>query len=492
MSEAAVDRQTRGTSLQNSEPPIRRWWILFVISTAWLMVILDATIVNVALPSAQRSLAFSIADRQWVVTAYSLTFGCLLLISGRVSHIFGRKQTFIVGLIGFVIASVVGGASTSFAMLIGARAVQGAFAALITPAALGILTTTFVEDVKDRETAFAIYSAIAAVGGAVGLLLGGVLTQYLSWRWCMYVNVVFAATALVGAVLLIHDKAVQSEVTWDIPGSTLSVAGVAAVIFGFAEASLHGWSDAWSWGLIAGGVVLLGVFILVETRVRHPLAPLRIFNRIRGASYLSRTVNGIGVAGMFLIMTYYFQGVLGYSAVKTGVSFLPFVGGFVISAQLVQKVLLGRLGPKVVVSLSLAVGAAGAGWLAQIGLYTNYRTLVAPLVLLGLGIGGTMVSTTALGVAVSEPRDIPSASALTGATFQLGQSMGAALLNTIAVTVSIHYLAVRGRVADARLPASLHGDVIALTALLGIFVGAALISVVLYPRRPAPAVTPEP
>jgi EmrB/QacA subfamily drug resistance transporter len=452
----------------------RRWWILAVVSTAWLMVVLDGTIVNVALPSAQRDLGFSIPDRQWVVTAYALTFGCLLLIAGRVSDIFGRKRTFIVGLAGFVVASVIGGAAPNFTVLVAARAVQGGFAALITPAALALLTVTFADNAKQRGEAFAIYSGIAAVGGAVGLLLGGILTQYLSWRWCMYVNVLFGGAAMVGAALLIVDHREAKKVTWDIPGSVLSMAGLAALVYGFATASRYGWGSPAIIGPIAAGVLLLFAFGLVERTAHSPLVPPHvIFDRTRGTSYLARTVGAMGAGGFFLIMTYYFQSTLHFSAIKTGLVFLPFVGGFIISAQVVQRRLLANYGPRLTVSGLLVIGAAGFVWLAQIGLHTAYGSVVPALVLLGISIGGTIVATTSTGVAVSDPADVGPASAMTGATFQVGQSIGAGLLNSVAVIASLHFLEGHGGVSSAGPAAAVHGYVVALVVLAVVFAAAA-------------------
>jgi EmrB/QacA subfamily drug resistance transporter len=468
--------------------PLRRWWILAVISTAWLMVVLDGTIVNVALPSAQRDLGFSSSDRQWVVTAYALTFGCLLLIAGRVSDIFGRKRTFLVGLAGFVVASVIGGAAPNFDVLVLARAVQGAFASLITPTALALLTVTFTDNIKQRAQAFAIYSGIAAVGGAVGLLLGGTLTQYLSWRWCMYVNVAFGTVAIIGAVLLIHDQVQTKKVTWDIPGSILSIGGLGATVYGFAEASQRGWGSPLTYGLVAGGIALLAAFGVVERSVRHPLVPLHIlFHRTMGTSYLARTVAGIGAGGFFLIMTYYFQGALHYSAIKTGLVFLPFVGGFIVSAQLVQRRLLAAYGPRLTVTSLLLIGTAGFAWLTQIGLHTTYTSIAPAFILLGISIGGTIVATTSTGVAVTDPADIGPASAMTGATYQVGQSIGAGLLNSIAVITALHYLHARNSAPSSGPAAAVHGYVIAFTILIAIFAASAAVTAGLYKRYLAAA-----
>src|SRR6478736_9693275 len=275
-----------GTSISSVRD--RRWWILGVVGLAQLMVVLDATIVNIALPSAQRALGFSNTDRQWVVTAYALAFGGLLLLGGRLSDLFGRRRMLIIGLVGFGAASALGGAATSFAVLVIGRGAQGAFGALLAPAALSTLTVTFT-DPAGRGRAFGVYGAIAGAGGAVGLLLGGVLTEYLSWRWCLYVNVILAAIAVAGAVRLLASQPRDPGVRIDWPGTVLS------------EAATKSWSAPETIVLLVAGVVLLAAFVLVEQRVAHPLLPLRIvLNRFRGGAYLAIGLSSIGVFGIFL------------------------------------------------------------------------------------------------------------------------------------------------------------------------------------------------
>src|SRR5215831_4009181 len=260
----------------------RRWWILGVVGLAQLMVVLDATIVNIALPSAQRELGFTNADRQWVVTAYSLAFGGLLLLGGRLSDLVGRRRMLIIGLVGFASASALGGAATGFAMLVIGRGAQGAFGAMLAPAALSTLTTTFT-DPAERGRAFGVYGAIAGAGGAVGLLLGGALTEYLSWRWCLYVNVVLAVVAVAGAIRLLASHPRDRNVHIDWPGTVLVAAGLVAVVYGLSEADTAGWGAPTTLALLVAGVVLLAVFVLVEGRVPHPLLPLRIvMDRFRG------------------------------------------------------------------------------------------------------------------------------------------------------------------------------------------------------------------
>src|SRR5579863_7365508 len=301
----------------------RRWLILGVIGLAQLMVVLDLTIMNIALPSAQRALHFTTVDRQWVVTAYALAFGSLLLLGGRLADLLGRKVTFLIGLVGFAGVSAIGGASVNFAMLVTARACQGAFAALLVPSALSLLTTTFTEP-KERGKAFGIYGAIAVAGGAVGLLLGGVLTQYLSWRWTLYVNLLFAVVAFAGGALLLQRQLSRVKPALDIPGVLMVCGAVFCLVYGFSNAAAHGWHAPSTWGFLAAGAALLAAFAFWMSRAAQPLLPPRIvLDRNRGGAYLSMLIASAGLFGIFLFLTYYLQQTLGYSPLVTGVAFLP-------------------------------------------------------------------------------------------------------------------------------------------------------------------------
>ena len=363
--------------------PTRRWWILGVVGLAQLMVVLDATIVNIALPSAQRDLGFSIADRQWVVTAYSLAFGGLLLLGGRLSDLVGRRRMLIIGLIGFAVASALGGASTSFAMLVIGRGAQGAFGAMLAPAALSTLTVTFT-DPAERGRAFGVYGAIAGAGGAVGLLLGGVLTEYLSWRWCLYVNVVLAGVAVAGAVRLMASYPRDPDVHIDWPGTVLVVAGLVAIVYGLSEADTAGWGAPTTVALLVAGMILLAVFVMVERRVQHPLLPLRIvLNRFRGGAYLAIGLSAIGVFGIFLFLTFYLQLTLAYSPVKSGLAFLPMIAAIVAASTTSSGVLMPRVGPRPLIPVGLLLGAGGLALLAtQLGLRTSYPGQILPALLL--------------------------------------------------------------------------------------------------------------
>jgi EmrB/QacA subfamily drug resistance transporter len=447
------------------------------------MVVLDATIVNIALPSAQRALGFATTDRQWVITAYALAFGGLLIVGGRLSDLLGRKRTFVAGLAGFAAASALGGAAPDFGALVAARAVQGAFGALLAPSALALLITTFTGQ-RERGKALGIYTAIAGVGGAIGLILGGVLTEYLSWRWCLYVNVAFAALALAGAIPLIRNQPRNPGARLDVPGSLLAAGGLIGIVYGFSRAATSGWGGAPTVGPIVAGVVLLGAFVAVERRVAHPLVPLAIIaNRTRGPAYLSALVAGIGLIGAFLLITYYLQDVLGFSPLRAGLAFLPFIAGVVAAANFVSNRGLERFGPKVVVPVGMILAGGAAGWLTGLGAHGGYGTRVAPaLVLLGLGTGAIITTAFSLGPVGARPADSGVAAALVNSSNQVGGSLGAALLNTIAATAAANYLT-HHRPHVSLASATVHGDVIAFTFLAILFAVGAIVAALLFPRR---------
>jgi EmrB/QacA subfamily drug resistance transporter len=474
------------------DPGSRRWLVLVVVGLAQLMVVLDATIVNIALPSAQRALGFATTDRQWVITAYALAFGGLLIVGGRLSDLLGRKRTFTVGLAGFAAASALGGAAPDFGALVAARAVQGAFGALLAPSALALLITTFTGQ-RERGKALGIYTAIAGGGGAIGLILGGVLTEYLSWRWCLYVNVVFAALALAGAIPLIRNQPRNPGARLDVPGSLLAAGGLVGIVYGFSQAATSGWGGAQTVGPIVAGVVLLGAFVTVERRVGHPLVPLAIIaNRTRGPAYLSALVAGIGLIGAFLLVTYYLQDILGFSPLRAGLAFLPFIAGVVVAANFVSNRGLTRFGPKVVVPAGMILAAGAAGWLTGLGVHGDYGSRVAPaLVLLGLGTGAVVTTAFSLGPAGARPADSGVAAALVNSSNQVGGSLGAALLNTIAATAAANYLT-RHRPHVSLASATVHGDVTAFTFLAILFAVGAVVATLLFPRRPPSRVSATP
>jgi EmrB/QacA subfamily drug resistance transporter len=463
--------------------PARRGWILGVVGLAQLMVVLDATIVNIALPSAQRALGFSNADRQWVVTAYALAFGGLLLLGGRLSDLVGRRRMLIIGLVGFAAASALGGAATSFGILVIGRGAQGAFGAMLAPAALSTLTVTFT-DPAERGRAFGVYGAIAGAGGAVGLLLGGLLTEYLSWRWCLYVNVVLAVIAVLGAVRLLARQPRDPGVRIDWPGTVLVVAGLVAVVYGLSEADTAGWGAPVTIALLAGGVVLLAAFVLVERRVAHPLLPLPIvLNRFRGGAYLAIGLSAIGVFGIFLFLTYYLQETLAYSPVRSGLAFLPMVAAIVLASTTSSGVLMPRVGPRPLVSAGLLIAAGGLSLMAaQLGLRTSYLGWILPaLVLVGAGLGlvfGCALNAATYGTGAA---DAGVASALVNTNQQVGGSIGTALLNTLAASALTSYVLAHGHSPLALAQAAVHSYVVGFWVSAAILAGSAVVCGLVLP-----------
>jgi len=425
----------------DAAPDPRRWLILAVIALAQLMIVLDATVVNIALPSAQRSLHFTTVDRQWVVTAYALAFGSLLLLGGRVSSLVGRKVTFLSGLIGFAAASAVGGAATSFGMLVAARACQGAFGAFMAPSALSLLTTTFGGS-KDRGKAFGVFGAIAGAGGAIGLLLGGVLTEYLSWRWCLYVNLFFAAIAVTGGAILLGRDPRSGHARLDIPGAAFVSSGMFCIVFGFSNAATHSWHTPSTWGFLIAGVLLLAIFAWWESRTREPLLPLRVvLDRNRGGAYLSILIAGSGMFGIFLFITYYLQQTLGFTPVTTGLAFLPMIALVMISSNVSNIVLMPRFGPRPLVTTGMLLAAAGLAWLTRIGVHSSYATaILPPLLVNGFALGMVIAPSINTGTYGVDPADAGVASASVNTGQQLGGSIGTSLLNTVAASATAAYL----------------------------------------------------
>jgi EmrB/QacA subfamily drug resistance transporter len=423
----------------------RRWLILAVIGVAQLMVVLDATIVNIALPSAQESLGFSDANRQWIVTAYALAFGSLLLLGGRIGDLIGRKRVFVVGLIGFAVASAIGGAAQSFGMLVFARALQGVFGALLAPAALSLLTTTF-SDPAERGRAFGIFGAIVGSGAAVGLLLGGILTEYLSWRWCLYVNLLIAGPAAFGALTLLHDESYADKPRLDIPGTLTSGLGLFALVYGFARAEHSGWGAASTIGFLAVGVVLLIVFVALQRRVASPLLPLHVvLDRNRGGAYAVMALSGAGMFGVFLFLTYYLQQTLGFSPVETGLAFLPMNFAIMLSATGSTAKLMPRYGAKPLIVLGMLLAAIAMVLFAQLGADSGYALHVLPaLLIMGLGLGFVFAPAMAIATLGVAARETGIASAMVNTAQQVGGSIGTALLSTFFASAVTSYLTDNG------------------------------------------------
>ncbi|MEV6384841.1 MFS transporter [Streptomyces sp. NPDC051773] len=483
---AGTPPRLAGPDPRAAGPDPLRWWALTVIALAQLTVLLDGTIVNIALPSAQADLGMGDGSRQWVITAYSLALGGLLLLGGRVVDLVGRKRAFVVGLLGFSVASAVGGAATTPVMLFAARAGQGAFAALLMPTALSLVVTMFT-DPRERGRAFGVFGTISGVGSAAGLILGGLLTEYLGWRWCMYVNVPIALVAIGGGLrVLREDERSAGGARLDVVGALWGCGGVAAAVYGFSTAEARGWADAVVLGALAASAVLLVVFAVRQGRVRDPLLPLRVVReRMRAGALGIAALGQIGTFAVLLFVTYYLQVVLGYSAVAAGVAFLPLTVGMTCGVTLAAR-LAPRLsaGPALVMP-ALLVAAAGALLLTRVGTDSSYATLVLPaLVLCGLGLGGAAMTAMTVATAGVAPADSGAASAVFTTAQQVGGSVGTAVLNTVAASVAADRLA--GAASEgARAEAVVHGFTVALWAVVGLLVAGAAAALFLTTRRGA-------
>lgn len=473
-------------------PDPRRWSALVFIALAQLMVVLDATIVNIALPSAQADLGISDGNRQWVITAYALAFGGLLLFGGRIADLWGRRRTFVVGLTGFAVASALGGAAPGEAVLLASRALQGVFGALLAPAALSLLTVTFT-DGRERAKAFGVFGAIAGGGGAIGLILGGVLTEYLDWRWTFFVNIPFAAVAALGALLVIREPAsARNRSSLDIPGVVLSTLGLVALVYGFTRAEAHGWGDGGTVALFVATVLLLGAFVGVEARVKAPLLPLRVLtDRNRGGVYLSLGLAVIAMFGLFLFLTYYLQVVKGYSPVRTGIAFLPMVAGMITGSTQIGARLMTRVRPRLLMGPGFVLAASGMLLLTQLEVDSSYVTLILPAeLLMGLGMGTAFMTAMSLATIGVEPRDSGVASAMVNTSQQVGGAIGTALLNTIAASASASWIGARTAGATSEQTRRLllaqgmvHGYTTAIWWAVGILLASALIAATLVTAR---------
>lgn len=477
LSPAAAKAATR-----NSD---HRWWILVVVSLAQLMEILDTTIVNIALPSAQADLGIADGQRQWVVTAYALAFGGLLLLGGRIGDLLGRRRTFLIALVAFGLASALGGAAPSFGVLVTARTLQGIAAALLAPAALSTLITTF-NDPRERGRAFGIFATVAVGGSAVGLVMGGLLTEYLSWRWTMYVNVVFAAVAFLGALVFLRSDRPTERARIDLAGTALVTAGLFGLVFGFSHAESAGWSSGVTVTSLALGAVLLTAFVIVEQRVHLPLLPLRVItDRARAAAFAAVAISGFAMFGLFLFLTYYLQTVLGYSPVRSGLAFLPMIAFIIISANLSNTLTLPRFGPKVVITVGMMLGSLALANLSRLNVDSSYAANVLPsLVAMGLGMG--MIVAPSMNIATSgvQPTDAGVASALVNTMQQIGGSVGTAVLSTIAATVTKAFATEHSsNGAGLAAQAATHGYTIAFAVSAGAFAAGALMSILLFPSR---------
>ncbi|WP_167119738.1 MFS transporter [Amycolatopsis viridis] len=461
-----------------------RWWILVVIGFAQLMVVLDSTIVNIALPSAQHDLAFSDDVRQWVGTAYALAFGSLLLLGGRVADLFGRRPAFLVGLAGFALMSALGGAANGIELLIVARAGQGVFGALLAPAALSLLSTTFT-DPAERGKAFGVFGAIAGGGAAIGLLLGGALTQYLDWRWCMFVNIVFAAVAFAGAVAMLRPlPRTGGRPKLDVPGTLTASAGLFALVQGVAHAEAEPWSAVSVWGFLAVGVALLTLFVYLQTTVEYPLLPMRVlFDRDRGGSFLSVFLRGIGMFPVLLFLTYYLQRDLGFAPITSGVAFLPMVATLMAGAAAASGV-LSKFGSRALISLGMLIAAAALCWLSAIDTVSTYFSgVLFPLMVFGLGIGVSTAPAMSAATTGVRAGDAGVASATVHTAQQIGGSIGTALVSTLVANAVTTFTGGTAPVPGLAAEAAVHGYRVAFSWSAGFFAfGTVVCAVLLRPR----------
>src|SRR4051812_34038015 len=469
-----------------TEADPRRWLALVVIAVAQLIVVLDASIVNIALPSAQHALHISDANRQWVVTAYALAFGGLLLLGGRIADFIGRKRAFIIGLLGFGVASAIGGLAQNQGELFSARALQGAFAALMAPAALSLITVTFNEP-RERAKAFGVYGGISGGGAALGLILGGVLTEYASWRWTLLVNTPIAIATALAAVVLVRESRAEGKPRYDIPGVITSTLGLVALVYGFTKANEDGWSAGITILLLIAAVTLLAAFVLIERTTAEPLLPTRVFTeRNRAGAFLVALLIGLALFGMFLFLVYYMQGTLHYSAVKSGLAFLPFSVGIVVGAGVASGI-LPRVGPRPLMAGGTALAAVGMFLFTKITVEPSYLSHVLPaeiVMSVGMGLAFVALSSTAL-VGVAD-HDAGVASALVNTMQQVGGSLGTALLNTIAATATVHFVTEHGPGSAAA--GAVHGYTVAFNWSLGALVLASVLSLVLVTKqRPSAA-----
>jgi EmrB/QacA subfamily drug resistance transporter len=440
MSDASVSHVVHADT-----PDPRRWFALVVIGIAQLMVILDASIVNIALPHASLpkalgGLAIAQKNYQWAITAYTLTFGGFLLLGGRVGDYMGRKKSFLIGLLGFAGASLLGGLAQNQQWLFGARALQGLFGALLAPAALSLISVTFT-DSKERARAFGVYGALAGVGGAIGLIAGGLLTQYLSWRWCLFVNTPMAIIAFVLAIPNVKESKVEGHPHYDVPGALSATAGMLSVVFGVSQASTKGWGYSYAWPFLVLGAVLLAIFFLIQARITSPLLPLRLItDRVRAGAFLAQLFVGLGLFGMFLFMTFYFQDIEQYSAVKTGLLFMPFSVGIILAAGFTSQ-LLPKIGPRLLATSGTLMAAVGMLYLSFIKVDSSYLSSVMPaMIVTSVGLGMAFVSIASTALFNVRPEDTGAASAVLTTSQQIGGSFGTALSNTIVVSSGTAFL----------------------------------------------------
>jgi EmrB/QacA subfamily drug resistance transporter len=429
---------------------INPWLVLVIVGIAQFMVILDATIVNVALPSIQRGLHFSPASLQWIVNAYTLAFGGFLMLGGRAADLIGRRRLFLIGIVLFSAASLMNGLAGSAGILVAGRALQGLGGALVSPAALSVLTTTFAEG-RERTTALGVWSAVAVGGGAVGLLLGGVLTSLFSWQWVFFVNVPVGVIAIALALRFVPESRVeQARGGIDFAGAISVTAGLVVLVYALVNAQTAGWVSAETFGLGALAVVLLAGFVIIEARLRHPLIRLGIFRMrsITGANAAMLLVAG-GMFALFYFASIYVQEVLGYSALRAGLAFLPVTGGIVVGAGLSQQ-LIRRVGVRAVGLTGMSIAAVGLIILSRIPVAGTYLGDLLPgLMIMAVGMGLTFVPITLIATTNVGAEDAGLASGLLNTSQQLGGAIGLAVLSTLAANTTANTLSALGHAPTA-------------------------------------------
>lgn len=470
-------------------PDPRRFRVLGIVAIAQLMIVLDASVVTIALPSAQRALSISDADRQWVLTAYTLAFGSLLLLGGRLADYIGRKRVFLASLLGFAGASALGGLAVDPAMLFAARTLQGAFAAAMAPAALSIITLAFTEP-HERARAFGVYGAVSGGGAAIGLIVGGLVTQYLSWRWTLLINLPIALAVAFAASLEVKESQVEGRPRYDIAGTLTATGGLLLLVYGFTRAQTDGWGAGITVSLLASSAAVLLLFLAVERRSAQPLLPLRvILDRNRGGAFLASLLLGLALFGMFLLLTYYLQGTLGYSALGSGFAFLPFSAGIIVGASFASQ-LLPRIGPRALMVGGMGLGVLGLAWFTQLDPTSSYVVHVLPAeIVMSLGIGAAFVPMSSIALIGVAPADAGVASALVNTTQQVGGSLGIALLNTIAASSTAGYVSSHG--ASTLAAGLVHGYTTAFAVSTGMLLLAVLLTA-LTVRASRSDVAPEP
>ncbi|MBD0709612.1 MULTISPECIES: MFS transporter [unclassified Streptomyces] len=408
---------------------------LFVIASCQLMVVLDITIVNIALPHIQTALGFSTTNLSWVVNAYTLTFGGLLLLGGRTGDILGRRRVFVFGVLLFGLASLLGGLSQSSWHLLAARALQGVGGAIASPTALSLITTTFDEG-PERNRAFAVFSGVSATGGAIGLLAGGVLVEWLDWRWVFFVNVPIAL--LIAFLTPRHVKeSARHPGRFDLAGALTATLGMVALVYGFIRAAREGWGDSWTLGSFAAALVLLSCFVLVERRSRQPITPLHLLaDRNRAGTYGIMLCLAAAIFGMFFFLTLFVQTVLGFSPLRAGLAFLPVSAVIPVLAGITAR-LMPRFGPKPFMMLGSVCLAAGLSWLTQVDVHSTYPGgILGPMLVLSAGMGMLFVSLTLTALAGIAPREAGAGSGLLNTMQQIGGSLGLSILVTVFGTAS--------------------------------------------------------